>query len=104
MKLVREREIAKKLAEETTLNPKEAEMAISQLKKVVIELLLEGHTVQLGELGSFRLTITADGSTTEREVTANKIKKVNVRFTASEEFRTAMGKASFTDISSLTSK
>jgi predicted histone-like DNA-binding protein len=104
MKLVKEREIAKKLAEETTLNPKEAEMAISQLKKVVIGLLLEGHTVQLGELGSFRLTITSEGSKTEQEVTANKIKKVNVRFTASEELRTAMGKATFTDISSLSSK
>jgi predicted histone-like DNA-binding protein len=104
MKLVKEKELARKLADETTLNPKEAEMAISQLKKVVIELLLEGHTVQLGELGSFRLTISAEGSDTEQEVTAHKIKKVNVRFTASEELKTAIGKATFTDISSLSSK
>ncbi|MDR1091911.1 MAG: HU family DNA-binding protein [Prevotella sp.] len=104
MKLIKERNVAKKLADETTLNPKEAEMAITQLKKVVIDLLLEGHTVQLGELGSFRLTISAEGSKTEQEVTANKIKKVNVRFTASEELKTAIGTATLTDISSLSAK
>jgi predicted histone-like DNA-binding protein len=104
MKLIKKRNVAKKLADETTLNPKEAEMAISQLKKVVIDLLLEGHTVQLGELGSFRLIISSEGSKTEQEVTTNKIKKVKVRFTASEELKTAIGKATFMDISSHSSK
>jgi predicted histone-like DNA-binding protein len=101
VKMVKEKEVAQKLADETTLNPKEAEMAISQLLKVVTELLLEGHTVQLGSLGSFRATLSSEGSTTEKEVTVNKIKKVNVRFTESEELKMAMKKATFTDISSL---
>jgi predicted histone-like DNA-binding protein len=101
MKMVREKEVAKKVADETTLNPKEVEMAVSQLLKVVTDLLLDGHTVQLGELGSFRLTLSAEGSATEGEVTAKKIKKVNIRFTASEVLRMAMKKATFTDISSL---
>ncbi|MDR1341473.1 MAG: hypothetical protein LBK58_15695, partial [Prevotellaceae bacterium] len=32
------------------LNPKEAEMTLFQLLKVIVRLLLDGHTVQLGEL------------------------------------------------------
>jgi predicted histone-like DNA-binding protein len=104
MKLVKEKEVAQKLADETTLNPKEAEMAVSQLLKVVTGLLLDGHTVQLGSLGSFRITLSSEGSDTEKEVTASKIKKVNVRFTESEELKTAMKKATFTDISTLTTK
>lgn len=48
-----EHEVAKLVADETTLNPKEAEKAVYQLEKVMERLLLDGHTVQLGELGSF---------------------------------------------------
>jgi len=53
---VKEREIAKQIADETTLNPKEAEMAVSQLLKVVVNILLHGGTVQLGSLCLFRVT------------------------------------------------
>jgi nucleoid DNA-binding protein len=54
--LVKEKEVAKLSADETTLNSKEAKMILYQLLKVIVHLLLEGHTVQSGELGSFRLT------------------------------------------------
>ena len=103
-KLVKEKEVAQKLAEETTLNPKEAEMAVSQLLKVVTVLLLEGHTVQLGELGSFRVTLSSEGSATPEEVTANKIERINVRFTESEALKTTMKKATFIDIASLSNQ
>ena len=46
---VDEHEVAKLVSDETTLNPKEAEMAVYQLEKVMERLLLDGHTVQLGE-------------------------------------------------------
>ena len=99
--LIKERQVAKLIADETTLNPKEAEMAVSQLLKVVTNLLLSGNTVQLGELGSFRLTATTEGSDTKEETTAQKIKKVNVRFSESEELKNAMKKATFKEAASL---
>ena len=99
--MVREREVAKQLADETTLNPKEAEMAISQTFKVISNLLLNGKTVQIGDLGSFRLTATTEGSDTMQEVTAAKIKKLNVRFTESAELKNAMKKAKFVDASTM---
>jgi len=99
--LIRERQVAKLLADETTLNPKEAEMAVSQLMKVVTNLLLNGNTVQLGELGTFRLTATCEGSNTKEEVGAQKIKKVNVRFSASEDLKNAIKKATFKEAASL---
>ena len=61
---VKEREIAKQMADETTLNPKEAEMAVSQLLKVVVNILLNVGTVQLGRLGSFRVTASTVASDT----------------------------------------
>ncbi|MDR2927728.1 MAG: HU family DNA-binding protein, partial [Cytophagaceae bacterium] len=85
--MIKEREVAKLLADETTLNPKEAEMAVSQLLKVVTGQLLEGKTVQLGSLGSFRLTASTVASDSEAEVTAAKISKINVRFSESEDLK-----------------
>ncbi|MDR1168077.1 MAG: HU family DNA-binding protein [Heliobacteriaceae bacterium] len=99
--LVKEREVAKLLADETTLNPKEAEMTLFQLLKVIVRLLLDGHTVQLGELGSFHLTARGEGSDTEEEVNAGKIKSVHLNFTPSKELRKEIENATFKDISTI---
>jgi predicted histone-like DNA-binding protein len=102
--LVKEKAVAKALADETTLNPKEAEMAVAQLTKVVVNLMLEGHTVQLGELGSLRLTAKSTGVELEENANANKINKLNVRFTESESLKEAIKKATFIDASTMSRK
>jgi predicted histone-like DNA-binding protein len=102
--LVREKEIGKAMADETTLNPKEAEMALYQAEKVIAARLLDGHTVELGELGSFRLTVNSKGADKEEEATAQNITKVNIRFTPSKAFREQIKKATFTPVSSLSNK
>jgi predicted histone-like DNA-binding protein len=99
--LIKEKKVAELLADETTLNPKEAEMTLFQLFKVIIRLLLDGHTVQLGELGSFRVTARGEGSETEAEVNASKIKSVHIHFTPSESLREQLSKATFKDVDSL---
>jgi predicted histone-like DNA-binding protein len=102
--MIKEREVARLLAEETTLNPKEAEMAVSQLLKVVTTLLLNVNTVQLGSLGSFRVTATTESANTAAEVTAANIKKLNLRFSESEELKDLLKKATFKDAATLTGK
>ena len=92
---VDEHEVAKLVSDETTLNPKEAEMAVYHLEKVMERLLLDGHTVQLGELGSFSLTITSEACRGEKEVTPDKIKKLNLRFRAGKGIKAALENAKF---------
>lgn len=99
--LIREKEVAKLLADETTLNPKEAEFAIGQLQKVVVNLLLNGKTVQLGDLGSFRITAHCSGVETKAEVSAQQIKKLTVRFSESEGLKDSLKKATFVAVDSL---
>ena len=94
---ISEKEVAKQLADETTLNPKEAEMAISQFEKVLIRLLLDGHTVSLGDWGSFRVTCNSSASDTKKEVTAANIKNLNIRFTPGTDLKNALKKAHFVD-------
>ena len=102
--LVKELAVAKFLSDETTLNPKEAEMAVYQLLKVVSNLLKEGHTVQLGPLGSFRLTATTQGSDTEAEADGTKIKKITVRFAESQELKNALQKVTFMAVEAMSNK
>ena len=101
---VDEHEVAKLVSDETTLNPKEAEMAVYQLEKVMERLLLDGHTVQLGELGSFSLTITGEACRGEKEVTPDKIKKVNLRFRAGKGIKAALAAAKFRPAEDMLSK
>ena len=102
--MLREKEVARQIADETTLNPKEAEMALAQLQKVMIGVLLNGQSVQLGDWGSFYLTFNAEGSETEAEAGPSKINKVNIRFSVGKELKDALAKATFTAAASLSNK
>ncbi|MDR2358923.1 MAG: HU family DNA-binding protein, partial [Prevotellaceae bacterium] len=90
---ITERDVAIMVADETTLNRKEAELALDQMEKVLIRLLLDGHSVQLGDWGSFHLTCNSSPSDTKEEVTASNITNLNIRFTPGKELKEAIKKA-----------
>jgi predicted histone-like DNA-binding protein len=90
-----EKEVAKLVSDETTLNRKEAEMALDQFEKILLRLLLDGHSVQLGDWGSFRLTCNSKPSNTKKEVTADNIQNLNIRFTPGKELKAAVQNAEF---------
>ena len=100
---VQQREVAKEIADETTLNPKEAEMALEQFQKVLIRNLLSSNSVQLGDWGSFSLTCSGAPSNSKDEVTAHNIKSLNIRFTPGKSLKNALTEASFKPAESLVS-
>jgi predicted histone-like DNA-binding protein len=93
--LLKQKDVAKQISDETTLNRKEAEMALDQLEKVLINNLLAGNSVQLGDWGSFRLTCKSTPADTKDGVSAANIKKLNVRFSAGKLLNDALAGASF---------
>ena len=101
---VRESAVARQIADETTLNRKEAEMALSQLEKVLISNLLSSRSVQLGDWGSFYLTCNSEGYDTKKEVTAKSVKGLNIRFKPGKALKEALKNASYMFADSLTSK
>lgn len=90
-----ESEVAELIAEETTLNPSEALMAIRQLKKIVQRSLLDSKSVKLGNWGSFNVRLETTGEADVKSLTARNIKKVNINFSLGDELNAAMQKASF---------
>lgn len=92
---VDETQVAMDLADETTLNPSEAMMAIRQLRKILLRRLLGGESVKLGNWGSFSVTLSSTGAETKEDVTARNIKSVNLNFQPDEAFKTDLQKATF---------
>lgn len=92
---VDETQVAMDLAEETTLPPSEAMMAIRQLRKVLLRRLLGGESVKQGNWGSFSVTISSTGADTKEDVTARNIKNVNLNFQPDEAFKNDLQKATF---------
>lgn len=89
----KEKDVAKAISDETTLNPKEAEMAIYQYQKVLLNFLLDGHTVQMGELGTFQLTVKSEGVENESDISASQVQKINIRFSPSASLKESISKA-----------
>ena len=104
LKLRRTLDVAKAISDETTLNPKEAEMALYQLHKVLLRYLMDGNTVELGDLGTFQLSVNSSGVSQEEDVTPNLVKKINLHFIPSTEVREAINKATFIPAKSLLHK
>ena len=88
-------EMSELIADETTLNPKEAEMALAQMSKIAKRMLMEGCTVKLGDWATLHVTLTAEGADTEEACTGLKVKRVNPKCIFDKDFRRDLQKAEF---------
>ena len=83
-------QIIKRIEKRSTVSSSDVKAVLDALQYEVIEALENGNTVRLGDIGSFRLTIKAEGAVTAREAKgmgAKLIKQVNVQFTKSTVMR-----------------
>ena len=62
------------------------------------EMLLEGKVVELGELGSFRVSLETDGAEYMDEFSVNNIRRVNVIWNKGMLFTTLRDDASFREV------
>jgi predicted histone-like DNA-binding protein len=92
---VGEKDVAREIADETTLNRKEAEMALDQFEKILLRNLLSSNSVQLGDWGSFYLTCNGEGCDTKEGVSAASIKNLNIRFMPGKALKEALKGAVF---------
>ncbi|RRD62799.1 HU family DNA-binding protein [Tannerella forsythia] len=85
-------QIIKRVEKRSTVSSADVKAVLDALQYEVIDALESGNSVRLGDLGSFRLTIKADGMATAAEAKkqgAKLIKQVNVQFTKSTAMRDA---------------
>lgn len=88
--------IIERIQKESTVASADVKAVIDALQTVIISELQQGRKVHLGDIGSFRLTITGKSSETAEECTAANIRDVRVRFSQSAAMRTELVPARIT--------
>jgi predicted histone-like DNA-binding protein len=81
------RQIANDIAMGSTMSRADTIGVVESLLETIPRYLAEGYIVRLGELGSFSLSIQAEGSDRPENVRASKIKKNKVNFRAGKLLR-----------------
>ena len=79
--------LAERIAYQSTLTPGDCYNVLSALEKNVIDELKEGRIVHLGELGTFRLSVSSNGSNTYEEANTGLVKKARILFRPGSRFR-----------------
>lgn len=70
------------------------------LLKIIPREIAKGNIVELGDLGSFRVRIKAEGSDTAEAVNATNITNILPRFVPGKDFKKALNDAEFQKASS----
>lgn len=74
------REIVRDIEKQSTVSSADIKAVLDALQYVIARHVSDGHSVRLGDLGSFRLTVTSIGTPAPGEVTAANIKRTRVQF------------------------
>ncbi len=74
-------EVATRVSRCCTVTSHDIKAVISALQEQLIDMLRSGQSVRLGDIGSFRPTITSEACDSPEEVTAKSVKGIRVRFT-----------------------
>ena len=73
---------------------------ISDACVCIVEHLLDGKKVQLGELGNFWISLSSNGTPTLEDFSAKNIKAVNIVFTPGDDFENLIDRAKFNLVAS----
>ena len=83
-------QIAAEIVEASALTEGDVMSAIRQFENRIIAHLEQGEKVKLEKLGSFHLTLSAEGVENEEDFDESKIRKVNVRYSPGDRIEGAI--------------
>ena len=73
---------------------------LSDMCECLVEQLLNGNKIQLGELGTFGISINSEGAESIDKFTSKNIKEVRIIFTPGVDFENMIGRADFNMVAS----
>lgn len=94
------RQLAEQIANISTVSSIDTLAVLEAFLQVLPKELANGNIVNLGEFGSFRLTIKSEGSETPEAVTVHNITRVTSQFRPSKEFKKVIENTEFKKASS----
>jgi predicted histone-like DNA-binding protein len=88
-------ELAEIVATQCTVSPADCYAVLIALESNIVRELKNGRVVNLGKLGSYRISINAEGMTTSDEVVSSTIKKAKVLFRPGKGIRNMLRNLEF---------
>jgi predicted histone-like DNA-binding protein len=88
-------ELAARISRESMLGIIETTAVIEALLQSIPELLAEGKLVQLGEFGSYRLTLSSEGAESPETFNVGMITSPNLIFRAGREFQDKLSQVKY---------
>lgn len=79
--------LSEAISRQCTVTIHDVRAVLSALDEHIASALLQGQSVRLGSLGSFRPTLSSTAKATAKEFKTSDIKGVNVRFTKGSSMR-----------------
>ena len=73
---------------------------LSDTCECLVEQLLNGKKVELGELGTFSISLSSEGAPSVKEFSAKNIKAVNILFAPGPDFENLINRAEFNLVTS----
>ena len=83
-------QISKEISGRSSLTAGDISNVIENLIEELPKYLIAGNSVKLGEFGTFRLSISGEGSDTKEGYSASNIKSAKVIFTPGTELKKAL--------------
>jgi predicted histone-like DNA-binding protein len=93
------RSLAEKISDRCTLTTIDTFAVLEALVNQIPQELAEGKIVQLGDFGSYRVTLHSEGAATAEELTSLAIKDVKVNFRQGPTFRKKFSNLKFKKVS-----
>jgi predicted histone-like DNA-binding protein len=87
--------IAKRISSMSTVTSVDTAAVLEAFLTVVPEKLAEGNIVELGDFGSFRVSVSSDGAELAEQVTARNITDTRVIFTPGKRFKQVLDTVEF---------
>ncbi len=87
--------ISKDISGRSSLTSGDVSNVIENLIEQLPKYLLEGNSVKLGNLGTFRISFGSEGVEKKEDFTTDKIRGVKILFTPSSIVKSELGKLKF---------
>jgi predicted histone-like DNA-binding protein len=92
---ISQKEIARIMEKRSSASLADVSMVMSGFLDLLPELLLDGNTVHLDHLGTFRLHAKVTPESSPEKVTANNIKELRISFIPGKDIKEELQKAKF---------
>lgn len=96
------RKLGSELSARSTVTKTDAIAVLTGLVDLIAEKLKNGDIVRLGDLGSFRISISSEGEDSAEQISNRSIKRSRVNFRPAQEFQNALSDLSFEKVRDIT--